>query len=122
MIVCGRCGAPIPLARAGVRIYCTDRRQCEINRLRYSRRPSIRDRIAALLDHLANRIQSDERALEVQQRGNPWPALDARYAAAARAKLGDQLRPDELSERIRIELENAFATGALWQHGRGGES
>lgn len=35
------------------------------------------------------------------------------------SNLGDQLRPDELTERVRIELENAFAAGALWQHGQG---
>lgn len=50
---------------------------------------------------------------------NPWPALDERYDAAKEAGLGDQLRPEELTERVRIELQNAFAAGALWQYGRG---
>lgn len=50
---------------------------------------------------------------------NPWPALDERYDAAKESSLGSQLRPDELTERVRIELENAFAAGALWQYGRG---
>jgi hypothetical protein len=49
---------------------------------------------------------------------NPYPLFDERYDAAKSATLGDQLRPDEITERVRIELENAFASGAFWQYGR----
>lgn len=50
---------------------------------------------------------------------NPWPGLTERYEAARNADLGYQLRPDEITERVRVELQNAFAAGALWQYGRG---
>jgi hypothetical protein len=53
---------------------------------------------------------------------NPWPILDVRYDAAKASNLGDQLTSDERTERVRIELENAFAAGALWQYSRGAAS
>lgn len=66
-----------------------------------------------------NRVRRLERRLDqATYTLNPWPALDERYAAAKSANLGDQLRPEEITERVRIELENAFAAGALWQYGR----
>lgn len=49
---------------------------------------------------------------------NPWPSLTERYAAARASNLGDQLAEAERTERVRIELENAFAAGALWQYHR----
>lgn len=69
-------------------------------------------------DHGDNREAEFNRWLNDR---NPWPMLDVRYDAAKAANLGDQLRPDELTERVRIELGNAFAAGALWQYGRGQE-
>lgn len=51
---------------------------------------------------------------------NPYPVLDARFAAAQAEPLGNQLRPDELTERVKVELGNAFAAGAMWQYNRRG--
>ena len=66
-----------------------------------------------------NRVRRLERRLDQANHTlNPWPALNERYDAAKSANLGDQLRPEEITERVRVELENAFAAGALWQYGR----
>lgn len=51
---------------------------------------------------------------------NPHPHFDLRYEAARNDQnVGSGLRPDELTERVRVSLDNAFAYGALWQYNRG---
>jgi hypothetical protein len=50
---------------------------------------------------------------------NLWPSLTDRYAAADEyVEAGLQVSPHEVSERIAVELRNAFAAGAMWQYNR----
>ena len=72
--------------------------------------------IHALADSLERIAQTEPPTND----SNPWPDLYVRHDAAKHAQtLGSQLRPDELTERVKTELENAFAAGALWQYHRG---